>query len=239
MSTAQSPIHDPAEVAKFDSLAPRFWDEQGEFKPLHRLNPVRAGYVAERCDLKGARVLDVGCGGGLLSEALTRAGAQVTGIDLSPAMVEVASLHAAESGLRVAYRVSEAAALLEAGESFDVLCCMEMLEHVPEPSQVTAQFARLVRPGGHVFVSTLNRNLRSFLGAIVGAEYVLRLLPRGTHEYDRFIKPSELAAWARHAGLDLRDLRGIDYDPFSSAARLTSNVSVNYLAHFSRPRQDA
>jgi 2-polyprenyl-6-hydroxyphenyl methylase/3-demethylubiquinone-9 3-methyltransferase len=239
MATSPSPVHDAAEVAKFDSLAPRFWDEHGEFKPLHRLNPVRAAYVAERCDLKGARVLDVGCGGGLLSEALTRAGGQVTGIDLSPGMIEVASLHAAESGLRIGYRVSEAASLLEAGETFDVLCCMEMLEHVPEPAQVLAQFAQLVRPGGHVFVSTLNRNVRAFLGAIVGAEYLLRLLPRGTHEYDRFIKPSELAAWARKAGLVLRDLRGIDYDPFASEARLTQDVSVNYLAHFSRPRHDA
>lgn len=239
MATRPASVHDPAEVAKFDSLAPRFWDEHGEFEPLHRLNPLRADYVAQRCDLKGARVLDVGCGGGLLSEALTRAGGQVTGIDLSPAMIEVASLHAAEGGLRVAYRVSEAAALLDAGETFDVLCCMEMLEHVPEPALLLSQFARLVRPGGQVFVSTLNRNLRAFLGAVVGAEYLLRLLPRGTHEYERFIKPSELAAWARAAGLVLRDLRGIDYDPFASAARLTSDVPVNYLAHFSRPRHDA
>ena len=239
MPNARPHVHDAAEVAKFDALAPRFWDEEGEFKPLHRLNPVRASYVAERCELQGARVLDVGCGGGLLSEALTRAGAQVTGIDLSPAMIEVATLHAAESGLRIAYRVLDATALAEAGETFDVLCCMEMLEHVPEPAHLLAQFARLVRPGGHVFVSTLNRNLRSFLGAIVGAEYLLRLLPRGTHEYDRFIRPSELATWARGAGLALHDLRGIDYDPFASVARLTQDVPVNYLAHFSRPRHDA
>lgn len=239
MATSPAGVHDAAEVAKFDSLAPRFWDENGEFKPLHRLNPVRAAYVAERSRLAGARVLDVGCGGGLLSEALARAGAHVTGIDLSPAMIEVATLHAAEAGLRIGYRVAEAAGVLAAGETFDVVCCMEMLEHVPEPAQVLGQFAALVRPGGDVFVSTLNRNLRAFLGAIVGAEYVLRLLPRGTHEYDRFIKPSELAAWGRHAGLALRDLRGIDYDPFASSARLTDDVAVNYLAHFSRPRHDA
>ncbi len=239
MAMAPTGIHDAAEVAKFDSLAPRFWDENGEFKPLHRLNPVRAAYVAERCPLAGARVLDVGCGGGLLSEALTRAGAQVTGIDLSPAMIEVAMLHAAEAGLRIGYRVGEAQSLVTAGETFDVVCCMEMLEHVPEPAKLIAQFSRLVRPGGALFVSTLNRNLRAFLGAIVGAEYVLRLLPRGTHEYDRFIKPAELATWARRAGLALADLRGIDYDPFASTARLTQDVTVNYLAHFTSPRHDA
>ncbi len=230
---------DDAEVAKFDQLAPRFWDELGEFKPLHRLNPLRAAYVAERCaggaGLAGLRVLDVGCGGGLLCEALTRRGALLTGIDLSPGMIEVARLHAAESGLRISYQVAEAASLLDAGAPFDVVCCMEMLEHVPDAGRVLAQLAALVRPGGHVVVSTLNRNLRAFVGAIVGAEYLLRLLPRGTHEYDRFIRPSELAGWGRRAGLELRDLRGIDYDPFASEARLTSDVSVNYLAHFTRP----
>jgi 2-polyprenyl-6-hydroxyphenyl methylase/3-demethylubiquinone-9 3-methyltransferase len=232
--------HDDAEVAKFDSLAPRFWDEHGEFEPLHRLNPVRAAYVAERHalgspqGLAGARVLDVGCGGGLLCEALARAGAEVTGIDLSPSMIEVARLHAAESGLRIGYRVAEAGSLVGLDQPFDIVCCMEMLEHVPDPRVVMGQLAQLTRPGGSVFASTLNRNLRAFLGAIVAAEYVLRLLPRGTHEYERFIKPAELAAWGRGAGLTLRDLRGIDYDPFASAARLTGDVAVNYVAHFTR-----
>lgn len=239
MPEAPPLIRDDAEIAKFDTLAPRFWDENGEFKPLHRLNPVRAGYVAARATLSGARVLDVGCGGGLLCEAFAHAGAQVTGVDLAPSMIEVARLHAAESGLRIAYRVTDAAALIGVDEPFDVVCCMEMLEHVPDPGTVLAQLAQLTRPGGHVFVSTLNRNLRSFLGAIVGAEYVLRLLPRGTHEYERFIKPAELAGWGRKAALSLADLRGIDYDPFASAARLTDSVSVNYLAHFIRAATDA
>jgi 2-polyprenyl-6-hydroxyphenyl methylase/3-demethylubiquinone-9 3-methyltransferase len=240
MPEAHRHAHDDAEVAKFDSLAPRFWDDQGEFRPLHRLNPVRAAYVAERFasdagrGLAGARVLDVGCGGGLLCEALARAGAQVTGIDLSPSMIEVARLHAAESALRIAYQVADAGSMLGAGEPHDIVCCMEMLEHVPDPSLVLGQLALLVRPGGSVFVSTLNRNLSAFLGAIVAAEYVLRLLPRGTHEYERFIKPAELARWGREAGLQLQDLRGIDYDPFAGAARLTNDVTVNYLAHFTR-----
>ncbi|MET0291986.1 MAG: bifunctional 2-polyprenyl-6-hydroxyphenol methylase/3-demethylubiquinol 3-O-methyltransferase UbiG [Steroidobacteraceae bacterium] len=243
MKATSPDARDDAEVAKFDTLAPRFWDEQGEFKPLHRLNPVRAAYVAERCGrtdgLAGLRVLDVGCGGGLLCEALAARGATVTGIDLSPGMIEVARLHAAERGVRISYQVAEAASLLDADEPFDVVCCMEMLEHVPDAGLVLGQLGRLVRPGGHLVVSTLNRNLRAFLGAIVGAEYVLRLLPRGTHEYERFIKPAELAGWARHAGLELRDLRGIDYDPFSAAARLTADVSVNYLAHLTRPSTPA
>lgn len=235
MNTTHSQARDAAEVAKFEALAPRFWDENGEFRPLHRLNPVRLAYVAERVPLAGTRALDVGCGGGLLCEGLARAGAQVTGIDLSPTMIEVASLHAAEAGLRIGYRVADAASLVGADAPFDLVCCMEMLEHVPDPSQVLATLAQLTRPGGDIVVSTLNRTPRAFLGAIVAAEYVMRLLPRGTHEYERFIRPSELAAWGRHAGLELADLRGIDYDPCSSAARLTDDVGVNYLAHFRRP----
>ncbi|MEN9705166.1 MAG: hypothetical protein RLZZ393_1045 [Pseudomonadota bacterium] len=223
---------DPAEIAKFDALAHRFWDEGGEFKPLHRLNPVRAAYVAERATLPGRRVLDVGCGGGLLAEALRRAGAQVTAVDRAPAMIEVARLHAAESGLQIDYRVTDALQLLaDPAERHDVVCCMEMLEHVPDPAAMLGALCGLVSPGGDLFVSTINRNPRAFATAIVGAEYLLRLLPRGTHEYARFIRPSELAGYARAAGFDLVDLAGLDYDPFSGRCRRTTDVGVNYMAH--------
>ena len=185
---------DRSELGKFDSLSSRFWDAQGEFRPLHILNPVRAQFVADRTKLTGARVLDVGCGGGLLCEALARAGAKVTGIDLAPGMIEVARLHAAEQGLDITYNVVSAE---EITGGFDVVTCMEMLEHVPDPERMTATLAKLVRPGGAVFVSTINRNLKSFLLAIVAAEYLLNLIPRGTHEYDRLIRPSQLDRWAR------------------------------------------
>jgi 2-polyprenyl-6-hydroxyphenyl methylase/3-demethylubiquinone-9 3-methyltransferase len=222
---------DPAEIAKFDALAHRFWDEAGEFKPLHRLNPIRAAYVAERAALAGQRVLDVGCGGGLLAEALCRKGATVTAVDRAPTMIEVAHLHAAEAGLVIDYRVEDAAALLQdPAQRFDVVCCMEMLEHVPDPAAMLAVLAGLVKPGGDLFVSTINRNAKSFALAIVGAEYLLRLLPRGTHEYARFIRPAELATWARAAGFDLVDVAGLDYEPFSGRCRRSADVSVNYIA---------
>ncbi len=231
MSNAPSPSADPAEIAKFEQLAHRFWDRDGEFKPLHRLNPVRAEYIAARSPLDGARVLDVGCGGGLLAEALTRKGARVTAIDLAPAMIATAKLHAVESGLAIDYRVQDAAQLADTHPaSFDVVCCMEMLEHVADPGSFVAVLARLVRPGGAVFVSTLNRNLKSFMLAIVGAEYVLRLLPRGTHEYERFIRPAELAGYARAAGLGLQHTAGLYYEPFTDRCRLTDDVTVNYIA---------
>ncbi len=238
MLTPQSPRTtnaDPAELGKFDAVAARFWDPQGEFRPLHLLNPVRAGYVAGRVPLARSRVLDVGCGGGLLAEALARAGATVTGIDLAPGMIEAARLHAAESALAIDYRVAAAEELARATPgAFDVVTCMEMLEHVPEPAAMVATLATLARPGGALFVSTLNRNLRSFLQAIVAGEYLLRLLPRGTHEYERLIRPSELARWARAAGLTLIELRGIELNPFSGHAALSGSVAVNYLAHFTR-----
>jgi 2-polyprenyl-6-hydroxyphenyl methylase/3-demethylubiquinone-9 3-methyltransferase len=226
---------DKSELGKFDALASRFWDPRGEFRPLHLLNPVRARFVAERAALSGARVLDVGCGGGLLAEALARAGAKVTGIDLAPGMIEVARLHAMEQKLDIDYRVvaAEALAAAEPG-SFAVVTCMEMLEHVPEPQRMIATLATLVRPGGSLFVSTLNRNLKSFLMAIVGAEYVLKLIPRGTHEYERLIRPSELAHWARAAGLSLRELTGIELNPFTERCSLSRDIDVNYLAHLER-----
>lgn len=225
---------DQAELARFDALAARFWDSQGDFRPLHLLNPVRLQFIASRAALAGRRILDVGCGGGLLSEALARAGAEVTGIDLAPGMVEVARLHAAEGALTIDYRVASAEALaLQAPGHFHVVTCMEMLEHVPDPAAMTATLARLLAPGGDLFISTLNRNLKSFLLAIVGAEYLLRLIPAGTHEYERLIRPAELARWGRAAGLDLAELAGIEFNPLTGRVALSGDVSVNYLAHLS------
>jgi 2-polyprenyl-6-hydroxyphenyl methylase / 3-demethylubiquinone-9 3-methyltransferase len=226
---------DQAEVAKFDAGASQFWDPHGEFRPLHLLNPVRMGFITARTELTGCPVLDVGCGGGLLAEALARAGARVSAIDLAPGMIEVARLHAAEAGLAIDYRVAPAEALAAAQPgAFAVVTCMEMLEHVPDPSAMVKTLAQLVRPGGSVFVSTLNRNLRSFLTAIVGGEYLTRLIPRDTHEYERLIRPAELARWARAAGLNLNAMAGIELNPLTSRVVLSGDVGVNYLAHFTR-----
>lgn len=226
---------DQAELAKFDALAARFWDPHGEFRPLHLLNPVRAQFIAARATLGGSRVLDVGCGGGLLAEVLAREGARVTGIDMAPGMIEVARLHAAESRLDIDYRISSAEDVARAAPAaFDIVACMEMLEHVPDPAAMTATLARLLRPGGALFVSTLNRNLKSFLLAIVGAEYLLNLIPRGTHEYERLIRPAELARWARAAGLELKELAGIAFNPLTGHVALSRDVAVNYLAHLER-----
>lgn len=227
--------HDPGEIARFDAAAQRWWDPRGEFRPLHALNPVRLAYVESRAGLKGRRVLDIGCGGGLLSEAMARHGAVVTGIDLAPATIEVAELHAAESELTIRYgRESAETHARHAAGSYDVVTCMEMLEHVPDPRSVLAAMHSLVRPGGHVFVSTLNRNLKSYLLAVIGAEYVLNLLARGTHTYERFIKPSELARWAREAQLNVEDISGLAYDPFQNSASSSRSVAVNYMMHLRR-----
>jgi 2-polyprenyl-6-hydroxyphenyl methylase / 3-demethylubiquinone-9 3-methyltransferase len=225
--------HDPSEIARFDATAQRWWDPQGEFRPLHILNPVRLQYI-DSCSggLRQKRALDVGCGGGLLSEAMARAGATVTGIDLAPVTIEIAELHALESGLPVRYmRESAEAHAAHAAGSYDVVTCMEMLEHVPEPASVLQALRALAKPGGDIFVSTLNRNLKSFLLAIVGAEYVLNLLPRGTHSYERFIKPSEMARWARAADLSVVDVAGLQYDPLRETAWQSANVDVNYMMH--------
>jgi 2-polyprenyl-6-hydroxyphenyl methylase/3-demethylubiquinone-9 3-methyltransferase len=229
------PTSQAAEIAKFEAIAHRFWDPEGEFKPLHVLNPTRVNYITERVALADARLLDAGCGGGLLAEALARQGAKVTAIDLSTGMIDVAKLHAEASGLAIDYRLTDLASLAAMqADAFDVVTCMEMIEHVPEPAEILRQIATLVRPGGDVFLSTLNRNLRSFLVAIVGAEYLTRLVPAGTHDYERLIKPSELARWARASGLELVDIAGVEYNPLTSESRLTVDPSVNYLVHLRR-----
>lgn len=219
-----------AEIAHFDALASRWWDADGESRPLHDLNPVRLAYVRDRVELQGARVADVGCGGGLLSEALARAGAQVTGIDLAPAVIEVARLHLHESQLAVDYRLQSSAELARAEPAaFDVVCCMEMIEHVPDPAALVADLAAMLKPGGWLFMSTLNRTPVAFATAIVAAEYVMRLLPRGTHHYAQFLKPAELARLLRAHDLEVVDVSGLGYDPFRRKAWRSRITAVNYL----------
>jgi 2-polyprenyl-6-hydroxyphenyl methylase / 3-demethylubiquinone-9 3-methyltransferase len=227
---------DEAELAKFSALAQSWWDPAGPSKPLHELNPLRLRYVQRTVELKGAAALDVGCGGGILSEALARAGARVLGIDLSQAVLDVAELHALEGKIEVQYKSMAAEQLaMEQPAAFDLVTCMELLEHVPDPTAMVAALAALVKPGGDVVVSTLNRKPLAFAVAIIGAEYITRLLPRGTHEYLKFIRPSELARWGREAGLELIDLTGITYNPLTRSFRLSPNTDINYLAHFKRP----
>jgi 2-polyprenyl-6-hydroxyphenyl methylase/3-demethylubiquinone-9 3-methyltransferase len=236
MSLQTAPAQLSSEVQKFDALAHEFWDPRGAFHPLHALNPVRLQYIAQRAALSQRRVLDIGCGGGLLAEALAQRGAQVCGIDLSPAMIEVARLHAHETQAPIDYRLCSAEDLArsEAG-TFELITCMELIEHVPSPAALLAAIAALLRPGGDLFVSTINRNLRSFLLAIVGAEYLLQLIPRGTHEYARLVRPAELSRLARAQGLQLRDVSGVEFNPFARTARISADARVNYLAHFHRP----
>jgi 2-polyprenyl-6-hydroxyphenyl methylase/3-demethylubiquinone-9 3-methyltransferase len=228
---------DPQELEKFGELAHHWWDTEGDFKPLHRINPLRLEWIAQRAPLQGKAVLDVGCGGGILSEAMARRGAQVLGIDLSTKPLKVARLHAMEAGVAgLDYRevaVEDLARERPAG--FDVVTCMEMLEHVPDPASVVRACAALVRPGGRAFFSTLNRNTKSFAFAIVGAEHVLRLLPKGTHEYAKFIRPSELAAYARAAGLEVLEMTGLEYNPLTGRYWLSNDTSVNYMIACSRP----
>ena len=235
MSTTEQNI-DAAEIAKFDALASRWWDPEGDFRPLHQINPLRLDYIRQRASLDGSKVLDVGCGGGILTEAMASKGARVTGIDMAEKPLGVARLHQAESGTDVEYLQTTAEELAAAGAgAFDVVTCLEMLEHVPDPFTVIEACAKLVRPGGDVFFSTINRNPKSFLFAIVGAEYVLRLLPQGTHEYAKFIRPSELDDWARAAGLETKDSIGLHYNPLTRVYWLAPNVDVNYLMHYRRP----
>jgi len=224
---------DHAEIAKFEALANRWWDKQGEFKPLHDINPLRLHYIDERVQLNGKRVLDVGCGGGILSESMAHRGANVTAIDMGKAPLSVARLHAMETDVEIDYQqitVEELAA--QQPGSFDAVSCMEMLEHVPDPSSVIKACQTLVKPGGSVFFSTINRNPKAYLFAVIGAEYLLKMLPKGTHEYARFIKPSELDEWARMAELELKHITGLSYNPLTKNYKLGRDVDVNYMTHY-------
>jgi 2-polyprenyl-6-hydroxyphenyl methylase / 3-demethylubiquinone-9 3-methyltransferase len=234
MSTAANVT--PAEIARFNQLAARWWDPDGESRPLHDLNPMRTKYVADRVQLRDAKVADVGCGGGLLSESLSREGAHVTGIDLGDKVIEIARLHLYESNLSVDYRVQSSAELAAAEPaSFDVVCCMELIEHVPDPAALVHDLAAMLKPGGKLFMSTLNRTPAAFGAAILGAEYVMRMLPRGTHHYTQFLKPSELGRLLRHAGLELQDVSGLGYNPLQRKAWISRFTAVNYLLCAQKP----
>jgi 2-polyprenyl-6-hydroxyphenyl methylase/3-demethylubiquinone-9 3-methyltransferase len=227
---------DPAEIAKFSELASRWWDPDSEFRPLHEINPLRLAYIEQQGRVAGQKVIDVGCGGGILAEAMAIKGAEVTGIDLGEKALAIARLHALDSEQKIDYQLisAEAMAKTHAAE-YDVVTCLEMLEHVPDPSSIIAACANLVKPGGRVYFSTLNRNPKAYAMAVVGAEYVLRLLPRGTHQYEKFIKPSELNAWAEQAGLQLHNLIGLHYNPLFKSYKLAPGIDVNYLAYCTRP----
>ncbi|MDA3912657.1 bifunctional 2-polyprenyl-6-hydroxyphenol methylase/3-demethylubiquinol 3-O-methyltransferase UbiG [Oleiagrimonas sp.] len=226
----------PEEIARFDKLAARWWDPDGDSRPLHDLNPVRVDFIARRLDLGSARVADVGCGGGLLSEALAQGGAQVVGVDLGEAVIRVAGMHLLESGLEVDYRVQSSADLAAAEpQGFDAVCCMELIEHVPDPEALVRDLAAMLKPGGTLFLSTLNRTPLAFGAAIVAAEYMLRMLPRGTHHYARFLRPSELSRMAREVGLVLDEVQGVFYNPLTRKASLASSTSVNYMLSAHKP----
>jgi len=226
---------DTQEQGKFDAIAAGWWDPNGPFKPLHDLNPSRLHYICQRCEVKAARVLDVGCGGGILSESLATKGAHVTALDIAPRVLDVARLHLLESGLDVDYQQSTIEGIAQQHQGgFDVVTCMEMLEHVPDPASVVRSVAHVLKPGGHAFFSTLNRTPGAFLMGIVAAEHIVRILPRGTHRYDRFIRPSELGGWIRDAGMSMKNICGIHYNPLARSVRLGGNVQVNYLVHAQR-----
>ncbi len=225
----------PHEIDKFGSQAGRWWDPEGEFKTLHQVNPLRLSFISEYTQIAEQRFLDVGCGGGILSEGLAKCGAQVTAIDLSEALLDIADLHSLESGVKIDYKKISIEALAAQGtEQFDAITCMEMLEHVPDPQSIIKACAQLIKPGGKLFFSTLNRNHKAWLLAIIAAEHVLRMLPRGTHDYKTFIKPSELAGWARQAGLEIRGMTGISYNPISKHFSLSDDIDVNYIAVFEK-----
>ena len=232
-STESAQNFSPSEIEKFDSKSARWWDPNSEFKPLHDINPLRLGFILSTLDIKNKHIVDVGCGGGILAESMAAQGGLVTGIDLGKSTLDVARLHSLETGIEVNYQCISAEDLAQtAAESFDVVTSMEMLEHVPDPSSVIAACAKLVKPGGHVFFSTINRTPKSYLFAIIGAEYVLNMLSKGTHDYKNFIRPSELDDWSRKAGLELIELSGIQYNPLTSIYRLIDDVSVNYMASY-------
>lgn len=223
---------DPNEVAKFEALAASWWDLEGQSKPLHEINPLRTGYIAQRCKLDNANVIDVGCGGGILSEALAKNGAKVTGIDMGEMPLDIAKLHALESGLDIDYQQTTAETMASKhADEFDAVTCLEMLEHVPDPAAIIQACADLVKPGGDVFFSTLNRHPKAYLLAVVGAEYVMNMLPKGTHDYKRFIRPAELASWCRQVGLQVNNITGISYNPLTRQFSLGDDVKVNYIVH--------
>jgi len=230
---------DAAEVAKFEALASRWWDKESEFKPLHEINPLRLNYIDERSDLAGKKVLDVGCGGGILSEAMALRGAQVTGIDMGEKPIKIAQLHALEAGVEITYRKVSAESLADeigtdSEQQFDVITCLEMLEHVPDPASIINACERMLKPGGQLFLSTINRNPKAYLFAIIGAEYILNMLPRGTHDYAKFIRPAELSRWVRDNGLTVKDSVGLAYNPLTKNYKLADDVAVNYLMHTSK-----